>query len=92
MVEGTWRLLSRAALRSADDKDGGGVMIDTFNATFCSCNDTAWTILQCLEKGATVQEIAETVCRNFDVGEQDAQDDVIGLVRKLQSMDLVNGE
>ena len=85
-------LQSRASLRRADDEDGGGIMIDTFNATFCSCNDTAWTILQCLEKGATVQEITKTVCQNFDVGKQDAQDDVISLVRKLQSMDLVNGE
>ena len=91
MVEGTWRLLSRAALRSADE-DGGGVMIDTFNATYCSCNDTAWTILQCLEKGATVEEIAISLCGIFDVGQQAAQADVLGLVLKLQTMDLVNGE
>ena len=92
MVEGTWRLESRATLRSTDDKNVGGVLIDTFNATFCSCNDTAWTILQCLKKGATVQDITNTVCGEFEVNKKDAQDDVLGLVRKLQSLDLVNDE
>ena len=42
-------------------------------------NDTGTTIWECLDGKKTVDQIVETICREYDVPAEDATQDVMGL-------------
>lgn len=73
-----------------DSRDSGGVIIDTHSATMCSCNQTAWLLLQGLKSKASVADLAGQLALEFDVQEKDACEDVMNFIHQLASMDLVD--
>ncbi|MFQ5763365.1 MAG: PqqD family protein [Rhodospirillales bacterium] len=73
-----------------DGDDSEGVMVDTHSATMCSCNQTAWWILQRLKSRVTVADLVGQLVADFDVDEQDAHRDVMNFIHQLASMDLVD--
>lgn len=73
------------------NSDGAdGVMVDTHSATMCSCNRTAWLILQRLKSRATVADLVGQLVADFDIDEQEAQRDVMTFIHQLASMDLID--
>lgn len=91
MSNGIWRLNSRASLREGPNGDEG-ILLDTYTADICSCNGTAWTILQIIKKGAAIKQIVAGVRKEYDVSMKVAERDVLSFVRKLKSMELVDGQ
>ncbi|MDP6013099.1 MAG: PqqD family protein [Alphaproteobacteria bacterium] len=84
-----WRLKDRVRLEG-DESETGGVLYDTYTATMYSCNHTAWSVLQRLAAPADLEELSTDVVKQFDVAQEKAQDDVLLLMRQLQSMDLLD--
>lgn len=85
-----WQLRSRVRLDGNGD-GAGGVLFDTYTATLCSCNGTAWTLLSALARGATLDELVERLVADYAVTDEVARRDTLNLIRQLKSMDLVDG-
>jgi hypothetical protein len=62
------------------------VLIDNRNGSITSCNQTAWTILNSLRKGATAEQLTEVLCRKFQVSSEQAKTDISGFFNHLNSM------
>lgn len=67
-----------------------GVLINTHSAGMSTSNETGWVVLQALREGADVEALTAMIVATFDVEEGDARKDIIGFVRKLVAMGLVN--
>jgi len=83
-----YRLAPRVALEAGPED--GGVLVDTRSATLCACNASAWTLLEALLEGATVDELAERLGARFDVDPGQARRDTLDFVRRLGAMGLVD--
>lgn len=83
-----WRLSSRARL----EEDGGGArfLLDTYNAAMSTCNDTAWTLLRQLKRGASVHGLARELVARHDAAPRSARSDALNFVRRLRRMGLVD--
>ncbi len=53
-------------------------------------NETGWVVLQALREGADVESLTAMIVATFDVEEGDARKDIVGFIRKLVAMGLVN--
>lgn len=85
-----WRLTSRARLE-ADPGGANGFLLDTYSAAMCVCNDTAWTLLRMLKRGASVERLARELVARHDAKRGVARSDALGFVRRLRRMGLVDG-
>ena len=52
-------------------------------------NDTGTTIWECLDGKKTVDQIVETICREYDVPAEDATQDVMDFLSALEAAGLV---
>lgn len=85
-----WRLTRRARLE-AEPGGAGGFLLDTYSAAMCVCNDTAWTLLRMLKRGASVERLARELVARHDAKQGAARSDALGFVRRLRRMGLVDG-
>lgn len=77
---GIMTLNSRLELR----EDGGTrVLVDNQSGSITTCNDTAWTILNALKSGTSVQAIHDSLCSLFQVTEEHAQQDTQAFLKYL---------
>lgn len=84
-----WRLRRRAQLQGTADAYGG-ILIDTYNATICRCNDSAWTVLNALKYGATLEQITATLVQTYSVSSQQAESDALDFVQRLIRIEFVD--
>jgi hypothetical protein len=84
-----WRLTARARLES-DPAGAAGFLLDTYNAAISTCNDTAWTLLQLLKRGASVDKLARELVARHRASQRTAQADALNFVRRLRRMGLVD--
>ena len=89
MTNRSFALKSRATLESGPE-DEARVLVDTHSATLCSCNDSAWTILTALKRGATIDGLVDLVTRTYDVDETGARDDALDFIHRLAAMGLID--
>jgi hypothetical protein len=89
MSDRTFKLKAFVNLEG-DDRDAEGVMVDTHSATMCSCNPTAWVLLNALRKKASISFLVKELVANFDVAEQAARRDVMNFIHQLASMGLLD--
>jgi len=82
-------LKSRVNLEGQDE-DGGRVLVDTYSATLCACNDTAWLLLQALREGAATDELVAKMTETFTVSEAAARGDVVDFLHRLEVMGLLD--
>jgi len=78
-----------AALENGNS-DPAGVLVNTHSADLSASNETGWVVLQALREGADVEALTAMIVARFDVEEGDARRDIIGFIRKLVAMGLVN--
>lgn len=86
-----WRL-DRRILLECDDTGEPGVIFDSHRADFCTCNSSAWLLVQQLKTGATLQDLTVLLRDRFSIREDQASRDTKALVGHLQSMGYVNVE
>jgi len=88
-----WKLRQRARVEvdNGNGPNGAQVLLDTYSATLYECNGTAWTMLEALSGGATIDELVERVVGDFDVTPDAARRDVERFVLQLQQMGLADG-
>jgi coenzyme PQQ synthesis protein D (PqqD) len=91
MTDERWRLDQRIFLEG-DDSNGAGILCDTYRADICTCNRSAWHLVQRLKSGATLSELVAALRDRFSVREDDAMRDATALIGHLQSMGYVNVE
>jgi len=89
MTSQVYKIDTRVTLE-ADGLDGGGIMFDSFTASICTCNETAWVILETLQNGANLEQLSKRLVDVYDVDNSTAQSDVILLLKELSAMDLVH--
>lgn len=84
-----WHLSPRARLEPAGP-DGPGVVIDTYNAGMFMCNEVAWALLEWLQSGAEVVDLATRVSERFGIAEAAASRDVQVFLHQLKRMGLAD--
>lgn len=84
-----WRLTTRARLEEGPD-GSAGFLLDTYNAAMSTCNDTAWTLLRRLKRGASVQSLARELVARHKAAPRSARSDALNFVRRLRRMGLVD--
>lgn len=89
MSEERWRLGQRISLEY-DDTGDTGILCDIYRADICTCNRSAWLLVQLLRNGATATELVSTLHQRFKLGEEDARRDAMALIGHLQSMGYVH--
>jgi hypothetical protein len=70
--------------------DGERVILDRDNDTVHQLNSTASLIWDALSDGRSASEIAAELADRFEVGETEAMDDVLRIVRELDALDLID--
>lgn len=85
----SWRLTARARLEAGPD-GGAGFLLDTYNAAMSTCNDTAWTLLRCLKRGASIDSLARELVDRHKAAPRSARSDALNFVRQLRRMGLVD--
>lgn len=84
-----YRLKPFAALEGGNPEPVG-VLLNTRSAGMSTSNETGWVVLQALKEGADVESLTALIVATFDVEERDARKDIVGFIRKLVAMGLVN--
>lgn len=54
-----------------------------------SLNETAAAIWKCLEKGSTLENIVETLCNEFEVEKEEAEEAVNEFIAELKEKDIL---
>lgn len=85
----TWRLRTRAQLQQGSDP-GNGIIIDTYSAGVCKCNEAAWTMLNVLEQGANLDKLVNALLSKYEVSRQVAEADILGFVQRLKRLEFVD--
>jgi hypothetical protein len=85
----SWRLTARARLE-ADPAGSGGFLLDTYNAAMSTCNETAWTLLRRLKRGASVESLARELVTRHKAVPRSARSDALNFVRRLRRLGLVD--
>ncbi len=73
-----------------DDVEDIRVLVDNQTGTISSCNETAWTLLVQLKKGATKLDLVARLSAEFQVTRQQATHDVNQFFRHLNALGLIN--
>ena len=89
MNDKIYKMDPRASLQ-ADGEGGGGVLFDSFTADICTCNDTAWILLEALERGANLKALGERLVEHYQVDADVARRDIVVLLKDLSAMGLVH--
>ncbi len=89
MVDERWQLDQRIALEG-DEAGATGILCDTYRADICTCNPSAWLLVQKLKAGATLHDLVATLLARFSIREDEALRDATALIGHLQSMGYVN--
>jgi hypothetical protein len=84
-----YKLKPRVALES-DGQAAEGVLVDTYSATLCACNATAWTLLQELKRGASAEDLIGRLSGRYTVTAIEARRDVHEFLRRLDLLGLVD--
>ncbi|MDH3236660.1 MAG: PqqD family protein [Alphaproteobacteria bacterium] len=71
-------------------KDGTHILVDTRSATLCSCNGTAWSLLNQLREGCDIEALSDLVVQKYGIDLQRARTDILGFVHKLGAMGLID--
>lgn len=66
------------------------LLIDSHSGVICTCNETAWTLLQQLKPGATLSQLTDELVAAFAVTEVDARRDSLSFLRRLGAMGCVD--
>ena len=70
--------------------DGDGVLVDLDSKRYYHLNETAMIVWSGLEKGQTVNEIANQFTSAFDVSPTHAVDSVEKILQKFHSLELTD--
>ncbi len=68
----------------------GGVVLDPVSKAYFALNASAEVIWRILETGATAQELADALCREFEVSSEIARADVAACIAELEANALVH--
>ena len=89
-----WKLHVRARLDSnpvnGTNGKGGGILFDTYTAALLTCNPTAWSLLELLSSGATLQELSLALTKEYEVSKKKADQDIQNLLKQLEYMGLID--
>jgi hypothetical protein len=88
-MRASWRLTKRARLEEGAG-GGTGFLLDTYNAAMSICNETAWTLLRRLKRGASVESLAGELVARHQAAPRSARIDALNFVRRLRRMGLVD--
>ncbi len=89
MSKAKYKMDPRVSLE-ADEAGGGGILFDSYTATICTCNQTAWALLESLQNGAALDDLCKILTKSFEVEKDIARRDTVALLKELSSMDLVH--
>lgn len=73
-------------------KDGSGVILRLSDTFFYSLNETGVVIWKEIENGAGTGEIVRTLCREFEVPEKEAMQDITTFLEDLRREKLIMEE
>ena len=76
-------------LESSHD-DGVNVVIDTHSGVISSCNPSAAVLLERLQAGATLDDLATELTSAFVIPEKQAKADATQFIQRLSAMGLIN--
>lgn len=85
----TWRLTPRAQLESHGEAPNG-FLLDTYSASICECNATAWALLRLLRRGASTARLTQELVRRHGAKARDAHLDAVNFVRRLRRLGLAD--
>ena len=77
---------------STADTDYGTTLLDEDSGAFWNLNPTGALVLRTLLDGGTPDQAVRALTSEYDVGEQDAQQDVTDLIGHLQSARLLEDD
>lgn len=70
--------------------DGDGVLVDLETKRYYQLNETAMIVWDGLERGNSIEEIAEKFTSTFDVQQEHAVNSVERILQKFQSLNLTD--
>lgn len=85
----TFILEPKLKLESSHD-DGVNVVIDTHSGVISSCNPSAAVLLDRLQSGATLDDLATELISIFVIPEEQAKADATRFIQRLSAMGLIN--
>jgi hypothetical protein len=89
MSQQVFRMKQRVRLEPGEEGEDG-TLFDSYTATMCAANKSAWLLLTALQIGARMEELVHLLRERFAISEEQARRDVIELLRELKAMSVVD--
>jgi hypothetical protein len=71
-----------------DDDDR--VLVDTHSGAISTCNESAWVLLECMQAGATFDQLVSALISRFGVDRNDACHDARSFCSHLNALGLID--
>jgi hypothetical protein len=70
--------------------DGDRVLVDTHSGAISTCNESAWVLLECMQAGATFNQLVSALISRFGVDKNDARHDARSFCSHLNALGLID--
>lgn len=71
-------------------EDGNRVLVDSHSGTISTCNESAWVLLECMQAGATFDQLVSALILQFGVSESEARHDARSFCSHLNTLGLID--
>jgi hypothetical protein len=71
-------------------EDGDRVLVDSRSGTISTCNESAWVLLECMQAGATFDQLVSALILQFGVSESEARHDARSFCSYLNTLGLID--
>jgi hypothetical protein len=71
-------------------EDGDRVLVDSRSGTISTCNESAWVLLECMQAGATFNQLVSALISRFGVDKNDARHDARSFCSHLNALGLID--